>query len=222
MSSQAADLASTTRLLVSSIQLIRNIPNPNSCDWKLLNETIFSLARKHGQLKQAVTKMVQEAMTFLEPGAEGLTDERKMTLVETIRTVTEGKVSNASCLVARWLFSAKRLAGDGNIDARVMRSAKSPRVALCISDGISPVENSSPRAPSVNRASFHDFSTGRTCQCCGRRLRVVELIPSPEYEPNSPYIVCATLEEPMGSSTTLPSCGGFSMRPPVHVSRVPL
>jgi 26S proteasome regulatory subunit N5 len=47
------------------------------------------LSKKHGQLKQAITKMVQVVMGFLDnvPSME-----KKMQTIETLRTVTEGKV----------------------------------------------------------------------------------------------------------------------------------
>ncbi|CAO1633815.1 unnamed protein product [Parajaminaea phylloscopi] len=66
-SRNAADMVSTTRLLLASLALIRCTPSTSSTDWQLLNETIVSLSRKHGQLKQAITKMVQAAMCYLEP-----------------------------------------------------------------------------------------------------------------------------------------------------------
>ncbi|KDN44380.1 putative RPN5-26S proteasome regulatory subunit [Tilletiaria anomala UBC 951] len=70
----AADLASTTRLLLLSLLLIRETPSTASTDWSLLCETIVSLSKKHGQLKQATTKMVQLAMCFLRsPGQQDVT-----------------------------------------------------------------------------------------------------------------------------------------------------
>ena len=59
-------------------------------DWKLLNEHIVLLSKKHGLLKQAVTSMIQEAMTFLDKMDKMSV---KLELLETLRTVTEGKVS---------------------------------------------------------------------------------------------------------------------------------
>ena len=81
---QASDLASTSRLLVAIVTTCKN-----SGDWSLLNEQVLLLSKKHGQLKQATTKMVQVVMTFIEevPAAEA-----KLSVIETLRTVTEGKV----------------------------------------------------------------------------------------------------------------------------------
>ena len=47
------------------------------------------MSKKHGQLKQAITKMVQVVMGFLDD-APSL--DTKMSVIETLRTVTEGKV----------------------------------------------------------------------------------------------------------------------------------
>lgn len=67
----------------------------NSGDWSLLNEQVLLLSKKHGQLKQAVTKMVQVVMEFLDE-IEKL--DTKLTVIDTLRTVTEGK---ASCMDTR-------------------------------------------------------------------------------------------------------------------------
>lgn len=62
----------------------------NSGDWSLLNEQVLLLSKKHGQLKQAITKMVQVVMGFLD---ETPNLDTKLSVIETLRTVTEGKVS---------------------------------------------------------------------------------------------------------------------------------
>ena len=82
---QGSDLASTARLLVAIVTLCKD-----AGDWSLLNEQVLLLSKKHGQLKQAVTKMVQVVMGFLDntPNVEA-----KLSVIETLRTVTEGKVS---------------------------------------------------------------------------------------------------------------------------------
>ena len=58
-------------------------------DWSLLNEQVLLLSKKHGQLKQAITKMVQVVMDFV-PDTPSV--EVKLSVIETLRTVTEGKV----------------------------------------------------------------------------------------------------------------------------------
>ena len=81
---QASDLASTSRLLVAIITISKD-----SGDWGLINEQVLLLSKKHGQLKQATTKMVQVAMSFIDEAPD---TDRKLALIETLRTVTEGKV----------------------------------------------------------------------------------------------------------------------------------
>lgn len=61
----------------------------NAGDWPLLNEQVQLLSKKHGQLKQAITKMVQVVMGFID---ETPNEDAKLSLIETLRTVTEGKV----------------------------------------------------------------------------------------------------------------------------------
>jgi 26S proteasome regulatory subunit N5 len=56
----------------------------------LLNEQVLLLSKKHGQLKQAITKMVQVVMSFLDDTPNL---ETKLSVIEALRTVTEGKVS---------------------------------------------------------------------------------------------------------------------------------
>ncbi|EGE08892.1 26S proteasome non-ATPase regulatory subunit 12 [Trichophyton equinum CBS 127.97] len=52
---QASDLPSTSRLLVGIVTICKN-----AREWELLNEQVIALSKKHGQLKQAITKMVQD------------------------------------------------------------------------------------------------------------------------------------------------------------------
>ncbi|KAJ3295369.1 26S proteasome non-ATPase regulatory subunit 12 [Borealophlyctis nickersoniae] len=79
-----ADLASNTRILVAIVNLCAEAK-----DWKLLNENVVLLSKKHGLLKQAVTRMVQEAMTYIDKTPDMKT---KLELIDTLRTVTEGKI----------------------------------------------------------------------------------------------------------------------------------
>jgi 26S proteasome regulatory subunit N5 len=57
-----------------------------------MNENVQILSKKHGQLKIAITKMVQLVMKFL-PETPNL--ETKLAVIDTLRVVTEGKVSGA-------------------------------------------------------------------------------------------------------------------------------
>jgi 26S proteasome regulatory subunit N5 len=56
-----------------------------------MNEHVQMLSKKHGQLKQATTKMVQVVMGFLDETPD---IDTKLSVIETLRNVTEGKVSD--------------------------------------------------------------------------------------------------------------------------------
>ncbi|KAL2044576.1 hypothetical protein ABVK25_012362 [Lepraria finkii] len=111
---QASDLASTSRLLVAIITISKD-----SGDWSLLNEQILLLSKKHGQLKQATTKMVQVAMLFITEASD---QEKKLSLIETLRTVTEGKifVEVERARVTRILSDMKKEQGDLNAAADIL------------------------------------------------------------------------------------------------------
>ncbi|KAI9217773.1 PCI domain-containing protein [Blastocladiella britannica] len=78
------DMLSNARVLVHIVRLCFRTNN-----LALLNENIVALSKKHGALKQAIQKMVQEAVTFVE---QTPTKQAKLELIETLRTVTEGKI----------------------------------------------------------------------------------------------------------------------------------
>lgn len=56
-----------------------------------MNEHVQLLSKKHAQLKLAITKMVQLVMTFIDQTPN---QETKLAVIDTLRTVTEGKVSS--------------------------------------------------------------------------------------------------------------------------------
>ena len=58
--------------------------------WDLLNENIIGLTKRRSQLKAAVTKMVQQCCTYVE---QMPSKEHKLKLIDTLRTVTAGKVT---------------------------------------------------------------------------------------------------------------------------------
>lgn len=70
----------------------------NAGDWNLLNDQVLLLSKKHAQLKQATTRMVQEVMKFLDQTPNL---DVKLSVIETLRTVTEGKVGLANPGVVR-------------------------------------------------------------------------------------------------------------------------
>lgn len=59
----------------------------------MLNSNTLLLSKKHGQLKGAVQAMVEQAMGWLDEIKQRDGVERWLELVETLRQVTEGKVS---------------------------------------------------------------------------------------------------------------------------------
>lgn len=62
-------------------------------DYPLLNSTFSVLSKKHGQLKVAVQAMVELCISWLPEIKERDGVDRWLELVETLRGVTEGKVS---------------------------------------------------------------------------------------------------------------------------------
>jgi 26S proteasome regulatory subunit N5 len=85
---QSSDLATTSRCLETVVTICKD-----AGDWSLLNEQILLLSKKHGQLKQAITKMVQVVMAFLDDTPNL---DTKLSVIEALRTVTEGKVSGGT------------------------------------------------------------------------------------------------------------------------------
>jgi len=80
----AADQKSNTRVLSAIVSFCGD-----ALQWKLLNDQIVVLCKKHGFLKHAVQSMVQLAMTYVDKLA-GKPEQAE--LIDTLRTVTEGKI----------------------------------------------------------------------------------------------------------------------------------
>merc|ERR1711936_1241794 len=81
-----ADMHSTAKVLVCIVQLCFEAKN-----WNVLNEHIVMLTKKRSQLKQAVAKMVQECCIWVAEGTLP-SKEIEVELINTLRTVTEGKI----------------------------------------------------------------------------------------------------------------------------------
>jgi hypothetical protein len=64
----------------------------DSHNYELLNLNIRTLDKKHGQLKAVVQSIVEQSMAWLDPVKEKDGVERWLELIDTLRTVTEGKV----------------------------------------------------------------------------------------------------------------------------------
>jgi 26S proteasome regulatory subunit N5 len=84
-------------------------------DYAALNSNISLLSKKHGQMKTVIQAMVEQAMGWLDEIKQRDGLERWLELVETLRTVTEGKVRSHRGRAARLLTlspnrsSSKRL-----------------------------------------------------------------------------------------------------------------
>ncbi|GAB0135914.1 hypothetical protein EsDP_00004236 [Epichloe bromicola] len=142
---QASDLASTSRVLISIVTICKN-----AGDWSLMNEQTLVLSKKHSQLKQAITKMVQTVVGFLDDTPDVKT---KLSVIETLRTVTEGKifVEVERARVTKILSDIKKQQGDlkaatevlcelqvetfGSMDRREKTEFILAQVALCIESG---------------------------------------------------------------------------------------
>ena len=81
---QGADAISTGRILQAIVQICFD-----AGQWDQLNENIIALTKRRSQLKAAVTKMVQECCTYVDKMP---TKEHQLKLIDTLRTVTAGKV----------------------------------------------------------------------------------------------------------------------------------
>jgi 26S proteasome regulatory subunit N5 len=83
---QGADTHSLGRVLVTIVRLCYKAKS-----WDILNENIVQLSKRRGQLKQALAKMIQEACSYVDD----LEDKAlRLKLIETLRTVTDGKVGS--------------------------------------------------------------------------------------------------------------------------------
>ncbi|XP_064554570.1 26S proteasome non-ATPase regulatory subunit 12 [Drosophila montana] len=79
-----ADMVSCSRVLVAICQICLQTGN-----WNALNEYVSLLVRRRSQLKQAVVKMIQECCTYVDKTPD---KESKLKLIDTLRSVTEGKI----------------------------------------------------------------------------------------------------------------------------------
>ncbi|KAH8502953.1 hypothetical protein Peur_066777 [Populus x canadensis] len=80
----AGDVAGTKKAVTEILQLCFEAK-----DWKALNDQIILLSKKRGQLKQAVTAMVQQAMQYID---ETLDLDTRIELIKTLNSVSAGKI----------------------------------------------------------------------------------------------------------------------------------
>lgn len=74
-----ADMISTGRVLIAICQICKEAKN-----WAALNEHITLLIKRRSQLKQAVTKMVQECCSYVDETPD---KDTKIKLIDTLRYV---------------------------------------------------------------------------------------------------------------------------------------
>ncbi|XP_076241884.1 regulatory particle non-ATPase 5 [Calliopsis andreniformis] len=77
-------MPATSNILVAIVEICMEAKN-----YAALNEHIVLLSKRRSQLKQAVTEMVQKCSTYVDKMPD---KETKIKLIETLRTVTEGKI----------------------------------------------------------------------------------------------------------------------------------
>lgn len=115
-----------------------------------MNDQTLVFSKKHSQLKQAITKMVQTVVGFLDDTPDLKT---KLSVIETLRTVTEGKifVEVERARVTRILSDIKKEQGDvdsardilcelqvetfGSMSRREKTEFILAQVSLCIESG---------------------------------------------------------------------------------------
>ena len=115
-----------------------------------MNDQTLVFSKKHSQLKQAITKMVQTVVDFLDETPDLKT---KLSVIETLRTVTEGKifVEVERARVTKILSDIKKEQGDieaardilcelqvetfGSMSRREKTEFILAQVALCIESG---------------------------------------------------------------------------------------
>lgn len=80
----ACDMSSTSRITVHIVDMCYT-----AGQWDTMGEYITLLTKRRGQLKKAVTDMVQKACEYLESAPD---KETTLKLIDTLRTVTLGKI----------------------------------------------------------------------------------------------------------------------------------
>ncbi|EGT47618.1 hypothetical protein CAEBREN_15361 [Caenorhabditis brenneri] len=103
-----ADMKSNTRVVQYMAKLCFE-----GQKWDLLMETIMTLSKKRLLIKMAIAKMVRDAVAMIEKMP---TEELKMKLIETLRTVTAGKIYVEVERARLTSMVVKKLEAEGKID----------------------------------------------------------------------------------------------------------
>lgn len=91
-------------------------------DWKSLSEYVVMLSKRRAQVKMAIHRMVQDAMSYLDQ----LDDPTKLAMLETLRDVTSGKifVELERARLTRALSEMKLAKGDVDTAATIMQEVQ--------------------------------------------------------------------------------------------------
>ncbi|EJD51782.1 PCI-domain-containing protein [Auricularia subglabra TFB-10046 SS5] len=109
----ASDQPSTTRVATTILDIAHEARN-----YDLLNTSLNTLSKKHGQFKSTVEAMVTKTIGWLEDIRAREGTERWLTLVNSLRTVTEGKIfletprARVTKLLAAYHESLSQAAGE--------------------------------------------------------------------------------------------------------------
>jgi len=111
----AADQKSTVMLATAIVQLCHDCG-----EWQILNEYILLLCKRRAQLKKVIQTIVQIALKFVDDTPDQKT---KITLIETLRTVSSGKmfVELELARMTRLLAEMKEKDGDIAGAAEIMQ-----------------------------------------------------------------------------------------------------
>ena len=80
----AGELSPTRKACLAILDLCSELD-----DWSALNQNMLIISKRRAQLKQVITECVQKTMGFLDKQDDV---DKKLELLETLRTVTEGKI----------------------------------------------------------------------------------------------------------------------------------
>ncbi|KAI1292302.1 26S proteasome non-ATPase regulatory subunit 12 [Halotydeus destructor] len=103
-----SDTHSTGRILVEIAKLCFEAK-----DWTALNENILLLTKRRSQIKQAVTKMIQECCTYVDKIPDKTT---MLAFIDTLRNVTAGKIYVEVERARLTNILAKHKEAEGNIE----------------------------------------------------------------------------------------------------------
>ncbi|CAI5440776.1 unnamed protein product [Caenorhabditis angaria] len=108
LSRLGSDMKSNTRVVQHQVKLCFD-----GQKWDLLNETILTLSKKRLLIKMAIAKMVRDAVAMIEKLPS---EDLRMKLIETLRTVTAGKIYVEVERARLTSMVVRKLEAEGKID----------------------------------------------------------------------------------------------------------